>query len=142
MRLANLTFPTRQPFERAATYPHQQFLAGAVAPHAGTVRFTYTVPTNRIALLTAVHVKVRRETAPTTAGLVSAFVYLTDPTANVYRFASVSFVSSTVGAQDWFSGYVGTFVPAGWSVSAQTGDSSTGGTCAYEISVHIVEFTP
>jgi hypothetical protein len=141
MRLANLTFPTRQFFERSATYPHQQATLIFIAPHAQTNRFTYTVPANRLALIHYAAVHVGRATAATTASNCGGFVYLTNPGGTVFRILHVEFIDNTL--QNWRSQVISTntIIPEGWSVKADTFDNSTGGTITYLISCGITEFS-
>ena len=105
----------------------QSFVSGALAPHAATSRWSYTVPSNKLALITYLQAAVNRFGAPTAAG-----IYQTEIRVGTSTFLIVRNWRSDVGVRD------PAYIPhpielaAGQSINAQTVDTSTGGTVTYE----------
>jgi len=113
----------------------QQGYYGVIAPHADTVRATYTVPTGKKAMVTGVHGHIRRVTAATTVGLV---------TINFRRQATIyqvlQHVDNNVNSMKDVSMLQTTALSAGETLSESTEDLSTGGTMELRIGRHITEF--
>lgn len=113
----------------------QAWFPGAIAPHAQTQRFSYTVPTNRGAHVESVFVSIQRDTAA--APVNSAIVWLTSTAANPVMAAHL--FDNTVGARDGHYGGDSGWLAPGDVVTAQSADASTGGTVRYHASVRYRE---
>lgn len=111
----------------------------AVAPHAATTRWTYTVPGDRVTMVMAVNVEAIRDVAPTTAA--RARVHLEEVEgANLASIVSVNDIGNAIntgGRQA--SGMSGVLV-AGDSIRAITVDASTAGSYIYEAHAALGEF--
>src|SRR5574341_363058 len=126
MRLYVPGLTTTTPPDRNAVQKNGTVQLNGVAPHALTVRATYTVPAGKRFLLTAVHLWVRRRTAATTAGLVQMKV---DTSLGI----EIPIQSSKNAIDDLMSSDAApnVLLQAGETVNTRTSDTSTGGTVDY-----------
>ena len=115
----------------------KSYWAHAVAPHAYNQRFTYTVPANRIFICTTANAFIMRETAPTTAALVEAYV---KESAGDVIVTMAEQISSTVGINISQSIGSSMILPAGRTIIGVTADASIGGAYTYHISFSGIEF--
>jgi hypothetical protein len=141
MRLANLTFPTRQFFERNTTYPHQVFVAFNVAPHTLTTRFTYTVPAGRFAYVHYAVAHCVRVVAATAANECGIQILLVTPSGQNLYLVMLRFTDNTLNV--WRTQSISTqiIIPEQWTVRGETFDSSTGGQLNYFMNIGISEFS-
>lgn len=58
------------------TTVNAEYLAGAIAPHAPTVRWTYTVPASRFAVIESLEVYLARDSAAGANALAAAYIDL------------------------------------------------------------------
>ena len=126
--------------DRNPTKIHQVYRAGAIAPHGATVRWTYTVPASRMALVEMVSLIILRDAAPTTASY--GLVYLSYfPSGGSAQFATeVIEITATVGVPQQVLIGQGMLLKAGDALSGNTNDLSTGGTYFYEVTMVATEF--
>lgn len=110
--------------------------SGALAPHATTQRFIYTVPAGRRAVIHSALAAVMRDTAAAPLGSAQALV-TTDVSA---RFTAPQLRDNTVGAVAQQVLAPGAILPAGGVVEGYTTDNSTGGTCLFWLSFSATEF--
>jgi hypothetical protein len=112
----------------------QSYSAAAVAPHVATIRWTYTCPANRIAMVQSARCHVLRDGATANPGIARATVNVTnaicdariiDGTVNAYR-------SEIIG--------VSAMTTAGGTITGVTSDASTLGTCNLLCNANIIEF--
>lgn len=141
MKVLYPTNPTTQYYGRNATYLNGGYGAFAVAPHADTQRFLYTVPANRRAVITSASIHIIRITAAAPLGY--AVMYIPANIHSVTVYVAVAEINSNgVGdkGQDEIGGLV--WLTAGDTAEIRTSDSSTGGTISYRGSFTLVEFDP
>ncbi len=130
---------TLEHYERGAAHVLKSYHDALVGPHASTTRWSYTVPTGKYAYLNSVFVYMMRDGAPTTASYADARVLVTSGANSAYvvwvtQLQGTSGVSTQGSASD-----VGVFLP-GTVISAETVDSSTGGTYLYTAEGIFTEF--
>jgi len=108
-----------------------------VGPHGWTTRWSYTVPSGRLARVYSAFLMVMRSTAPTTQGEVTSRIAKSPLTLQVLR---VSQITSSVGTP--VLGVLGesSILMAGDTLDARTVDISTGGTNFLVESANIGEF--
>ncbi len=116
------------------------YLAGGVAPHAATTRFTYTVPASRAAILSDVFFSVMRDAAAAPVGLVSARLVLTTLTSGSPWLIEVSFIGNTVGDMTQNMLAPALYLRAGETIAAISDDASTGGSARYLLNAALTEF--
>lgn len=111
-----------------------------VGPAGDTVRWTYTAPALRKAIIECVSMFQRRETAATTPGHVSCFLQLRPNGVGFFPFAEQGSESNVVGNVVTAGlGTCGSLLP-GDSVEAHTTDASTAGTNFFDLNGHFMEF--
>ena len=135
MRLAFPGGARPDPWDRNPVSATQSYSGATVAPHSSTVRWTYTVPTGRKALVSAFHISVRRAAAATTASTATAFLMLNG--TNVFH---VTLVNNTVDATQRLELSAALYLTAGDELRAVTLDSSTGGYIDYNVVAVVTEF--
>jgi len=117
------------------TNQRNNYDGASVGPHGWTERWTYTVPANRIAIMTHGSVQVTRQVAAGTLGMVQAVISVggTDQIA-------VEMFNNTVGARSQMNEGWCCVAKAGEIIRAVTIDGSTGGTCAYRLNMSAMIF--
>jgi len=125
----------RNPIQRI-----QNWDEGAVAPHANTQRWTYTVPPGKKAFVEYAELWAKRLTAAGTVGIVEANVRVTPSGGSASAIMRVYVITNNVGDVD--KAVVGQALTllAGDMIECRSADSSTGGTATYHSAVKIVEF--
>jgi len=116
------------------------YFAAAVAPHALTTRWSYTVPTGKKTFLEAILCWLMRAGAAATVGRVYALIqYLEGGVSGPY-LAYASIRTNSVGDGD--SGNLGQSIimVAGDIIRCQTSDGSTGGAVDYNTGFKATEF--
>ncbi len=139
MRIIFPTAQTRPFYDRNATYTYLTYSQNGIAPHAFTLRATYTVPANRRALVTSVGLYFRRQTAAAPVGLVSLMAGVDLDISQQFVAMSRS-VDNTVNALLDVSYPGQIWLKAGQDFHLATSDAGTGGTCAYTLVAEIIEF--
>lgn len=124
--------------ERISNWLTQSFVAGGVAPHTDTARFTYTVPTSYYATLTWSYLENHRDTVATTAGESIVYLTVTQPGETEVTWRKISLVANTVGASSISQVAHEILLEPGAVVKAYTADNSTGGTVTYRCCLHIL----
>lgn len=107
----------------------------SIAPHASTWRADYTVPTDRIAIITQMSAFMLRDAAPSAAGFATLRV-LHYPDAMM----TVGEISATVGVPRSDTIGQGLVMKAGEAIALYTADASTGGTYHYRTAIDYIEF--
>jgi|SRR5712664_1673086 len=124
------------PYDRNPTRPAALFFTTApIAPHASTLRFSYTVPTNRKALMLTIQFRVRRATAATTAAAIQILLQI--------AAVSLDFLVTYTNTADHESVYqvsVGTSILTGEQLKVLDIDSSTAGTVEFQETIEAIEF--
>ena len=112
------------------------FQALGVAPHAGTFRGQYTVPTNRKAQVAATFLSVMRATAAAPVGKAIMWSFKASDPGSM----EAAILTNTPGDQSRIAFGQATILLAGDILSEKTSDASTGGTVDYNGIHHIYEF--
>lgn len=127
-------------YDRNAVERGGSFTGGAVAPHATTARFTYTVPSGKKFLLEAAVANIVRSAAAAVAGTIECFVrVLLQAATSTYAPFSTE-LRNGVGDGVQQTESLQLVCLAGTSVTGFTGDSSTTGTVNYVVSYKGTEF--
>lgn len=140
----NILYPTglvTQFFGRNPIYGAIIYNGTNIAPHGSTQRATYTVPANRAAVITSIYLKVMRQTAAGTVGLVQA-QGLVDFAAGIAGLENAMFINNNPGANDLSIDPGYKFTVAARTIAIYTLDTSLGGTCTYNALISYVEFDP
>lgn len=116
------------------------YIGSGVSPHSATVRYSYTVPAGRMAVLESAFVETTRATAPTTAGQARCYVVITRNGESSLIILEATIFSSTVGVTEWATLGTPITLVGGDAVTLRTIDTSTGGTCNYTGSVMISQY--
>jgi hypothetical protein len=112
------------------------YAAGSVAPHNWTTRWTYTVPTSRLAQVASSEVLILRETVGSAAATVNALII--ENSANY--LLTMTEVAAAVGTPKFVNTGWASLLKAAETLVAQTYDGSTNGTYTYQIMASIMEF--
>jgi hypothetical protein len=129
-----------QYYDRTATPTMDQFGTSGAAPHASTVRWTYTVPSGKKAYLEWVNAWLRRVTAAAPVGRATSVINYTPSGGAAGSIVIARHINNAVDAVDRDGGSVGAFLGAGDVVNASTEDLSTGGTVDYLVVSKRAEF--
>lgn len=139
MRFTNVFSGRPQPWDRNATVPFALSTSQvAIAPHAATQRWTYTVPSNRKALIMSAHAMSYRITVATTVGQVQGLV--ARPSTTYTYIAEANYLNNAIGAQDRSDIGSGMVMLASDQLIGQDFDTSAAGTCSFEESAGVLEF--
>ena len=131
MRQFNGPTARPQPADRNALTVAYTYGLAATAPHAGTVRATYTCPANRRALITNISNALMRQTAAAPVGTIESYARITNVAAVAARVIELTCIDNTVGYQQSQSlAQSATLLPTE-TVTHATSDNSTGGTAYY-----------
>lgn len=125
----------RNPIHRLNAYD-----ASSVAPHTANNRWAYTVPTGKKAFVEYMCVTVRRDGAPTTAGLVMAYISVQPSGGSETTIAYAIHLNATVGTFDKTLVGASIMLFPGDVLRGYTIDLSTGGTMALNVSAKLTEF--
>ncbi len=127
-------------FERGAAPINNSYAAGGVAPHVSTLRFTYTVPTGKYALLHTLTAFLIRDGAPGAAGVARGFYLVLRGGVTAY-LTYATFLNAAVGTDILRETAHQSMLFAGDQVLAYTSDASTTGTVEYRLSAALTEFS-
>lgn len=112
------------------------YAANGLGPHVPTIRWTYTVPSAKAAMIDGLSVNLLRVAVAAPAAFAQVLVY---GTGGVY-WADVSAQDNAIGSGRFLvAGLVG-YARAGEAISSQTFDGSTGGAYNYSASLRYHEF--
>jgi hypothetical protein len=124
------------PYDRNPTSPSVLFgLVGPTGPHGTTVRFTYTVPTRRIAIINSVQLRFRRATAATTPLTLLATIL-----RNGLNYENLSTQSNGLDIDRTLQTSPQTPMLTGQALVGQDSDGSIGGTVEYLETATVTEF--
>ncbi len=127
-------------FERGGISGGQDYLNNLVAPHATTVRWTYTIPTGKHAYVAYATCKLMRDVAPTGLAMAESYINFTPSAGGLSRIYT-TLQSATVGDQERADiGGIGVYGP-GDKIEGKTYDGGTGGSHTYHVSIGYTEFT-
>lgn len=104
---------------------------GSTAPHADTVRWTYTVPANRFAIVELLHLKNKRDTAAAPAGSLSNYVGYTVSGGTEQVLINTQHFAAAVDAGDSATWGSEMRLATGDRLRGRTSDTSTGGASFY-----------
>lgn len=123
-------------FDRNPLEVNLSYNSANVAPHASTIRSTYTVPVGRKFLIDTARVLAMVETVATGRGRPGIYVQLS---SNLYVVFALLLTNLVGDSKNEIIGS-GITLLAGDTVSLITSDNSTGGSLTYVGSLHGVEY--
>lgn len=114
--------------------------ASSAAPHATTIRFSYTVPANRKATCQAARAAVQRNTAATTPGAVQSAIRYQPNAGALFAYLNANVVTNGVNdVSDQSLPSMGDML-AGDYIDGEDADGSTGGTTSPSQAIKIFEY--
>jgi len=113
-----------------------QHYGAQLFPHLETVRWTYTVPANRLAIVMSAFTSVIRYTAATTAAIPDAEIVINAGP----RLVRSEIGGNTIGTRSSDPVGQSAILKAGHTLEGKTYDGSSGGQCIYTVSANIAEF--
>ena len=133
--VARPAYNDRQPIPILANY-----LASGVAPHAMTVRASYTPPDGYAAFIESIVLQVIRQSAAGVLSYSEAFIYFLPYYGGTYQLLPCTLFNNTVAqyAQQSLTSYG--YMAFGDTLQIKTQDTSTGGFCAYSGLIKGTEF--
>lgn len=137
------TFPfgsRPMPWDRNPQAIRQSAAIPNLAPHAATIRWSYTVPTGRKAILNHIFLMLMRASAPTTNGRVQGLIRITPSGGSALTVLSLHLFPGNVGEVSVASSAPQTLLSAGDTVDYLTADGSTGGGVDYVGAALLTEF--
>lgn len=141
MRITSSQFASRPDyFDRNPIIRWQQYVAAGIAPHGGTVRWTYTVPAGKKAYLENGFMQTRRDSVAAPAGQALASIRYTPNGGTIARFAATDVSTNAVGDKDAVVLGPLALLMVGDVVDSLTQDGSTGGVMTHIATAKITEF--
>jgi len=116
------------------------YVAGAIAPHVTTQRWTYTVPAGKKAFVELAFCQVFRTGVAGTLGMCVAYVQVTPQGGSATVMLGAKMWNNTAGAQDTVEIGLAWHMKAGDQIEGITQDGSVGGTIDYQLTAKITEF--
>lgn len=140
MRVASLGVARPTYYDRNSIEGSLNYQAYAVAPHADTTRWTYTVPAGKKAYVDSANAIVYRFTAATGVSLVNSRLVITPSGGSATLIVFAHIETNVVGdnARQNLAGSL--LLLSGSTFRGITVDSSTGGTVDYVAAAHYIEF--
>ena len=133
MKLGSLAAARPAYYDRNAAAVTVQYVGNNIAPHADTVRSTYTVASGRKVLIELGHTALTRQVAAAPVGLYYATTYIAAG-GNTPRYIHNMSKDNTVQPADIVvQAYSAVTVYASETVNVLTGDQSTGGQVNYVV---------
>jgi hypothetical protein len=126
------------PAERITNFLTKYYNGIGIAPHADTVRLTYTVPSTYYATIDYSSLYIERATAASTDQQVRLYVSMTQPGESEVIWHMLTFRSSSVSAITRDDQASQIMLPPGTVIKVHTGDDSVGGTMNYRCCLHIL----
>ena len=126
-------------YDRGATSINKAYGSSAIAPHANTTRFTYTVPANRKMVIENICVTSYREAVATTVGQVFLNLVLYDGTTYCNLIALYTNANTVGATTNNVIGQCAT-VYAGEQLLGATWDLGTGGINDFRLSTKGTEY--
>ena len=134
MRTVKLSRHDLFPFDsRYAIYGAYVALTDVV-PHTTTVRASRTLAADERGQVMSGYLFLMRKSAPTTAGVATAFFDIQGHTL----LADLSEITTAVGNARYVVVPAGAVIPAGHTIRLVTADASTGGTYDYSLGYNII----
>ena len=128
------------PRERAPLMVTALYVAGAVAPHAATSRWSYTVPAGKKARVEWVYAGLIQDAVATAAGYAEASVRYTPSGGTVTRLTDAIKINLALGSEGHVGAGLDLMMLAGDNLNAITNDANTGGTILYLVSAKVTEY--
>jgi len=127
-------------FDRNPTPINRSWSGSAVAPHSPTVRWTYTVPANKIAFLELAFAHVLRRSASTVLGEVACEFFYTPNGGSTLPTLRALIFDNTVGARAHVNVGQALIMNEGDLLEGMSYDDSNGGTTIMEVNAKLTEF--
>jgi hypothetical protein len=139
MRLTNIASGRPAYYDRNPTTKALAFRGASIAPHTGTSRFSYTVPTGRKFIGTAGGIAIVRDAVATTVGALQADLDVF-PSGGVFTNVLTLVIWSIALDSHREVSVAGFTLLAGDALQAFTLDTNVGGTASYSIGAQGIEF--
>jgi hypothetical protein len=140
MRIQNVRASRPDWYDRNPVMVGNIYGGDALAPHALTTRFTYTVPTGKKCYLEYGQLKVTRDGATATPVKAGCDFPITAGISTTPILGIASIISGTLGATDNQTLGAAIILVAAFAFTGSTFDTSTGGTCGYIVTFKGTEF--
>jgi hypothetical protein len=137
MRIVNPSQIRAAPIDRNPTDASKSVLVITAGPHTVTIRWTYTVPAARKAIVGPGSNMIDRVTAAAPAGRIGATV---GNNAGTLWISDIETFGNTVAFDQSQAIGTGFLISAGYILTWGTADLSTGGTVNYTCGVAIMEY--
>lgn len=126
-------------YDRTPTFLTKRYEATLIAPHVQAVRWTYTVPANKRAVLQEAHIFIVRSGVAIGADYAEA--QLSIQSGGIFsRFIHVAFIDNTGGKAFYTDTQTTIYLDTGQIMQAITADASNGGTLDYYVNAFIMEY--
>jgi len=122
--------------DRSPSTKDQSF-SGTLAPHSLTVRWQYTVPSNRSAAIGVAECYVLRATVATVSSTVNDMIRTNSGVTIIINDARM--ISNNIGDKEGFVIPISYFIYSGGFINGTTADVSTGGTAYHFVAISIIE---
>jgi hypothetical protein len=122
-------------FDPNASWVRVIYHADGVAPHTLTQRISIAPSAGQMYVVRVLYAQLMRSTAPTTAGVATAYIAYSPDGVNEVYIAVATILSSTLGMLDRSLGQLELPLRYPGYVRGYTSDASTGGTCDYRLGV-------
>jgi len=118
-------------YDRNATATYSTYNSSGIAPHTYTVRWTYTVPAGKKAIMETATILISTQVVATVNGSREAYIRVTSPSS-----ATIIYLGNTTNTALAFTFIAAPTQPTFYAADAITGntfDSGTGGQVYYDI---------
>lgn len=137
MRITTGTLTQSAPYDRAPTEIQQSYFGPAIAPHADTTRWTYTVPAARRAAIDLLEFFWRRNAVAAPTGLIQDYIQEGGGLVYLVLFRTTLNAVDNIQSEGRTGAYI---MVAGAVLSFHTSDLGTGGSCDHMGNAHGIEF--
>jgi hypothetical protein len=127
-------------YDRNPSQMPKSYYTIAIAPHIATERWSYTVPSGRLAFMESLIGQVMRVSAATSMAYAEVDFYLTPSGGSKTWIWGALIYDNTVGKKDSQMMGQSMMLLTGDKITCETYDGSTGGTCMYSGATKITEF--
>jgi len=140
MRFAHALFTRPDWYDRNPITRINGYLAGGVAPHGTTQRWSYTVPAGKKTLVQVAASNISRTTVAAPAAFARAILQLTPSGGAATELISAINEGNAIGNNQVASNMGTMVLLPGDAITGLTADGSTGGSHAYLVSMEGLEF--
>ena len=127
-------------WDRNAVETSSTYIPADLAPHAETIRFTFTVAANRKAFLDTAFIQIVRTSAYASIGEARVALFVTPSGGTQTCIMRQSIIIATVYVYQQFTLGGSVLMTAGTVLTSTTSDSCTGGLVSYQAHAHYIAF--